>query len=413
MSDREALLRAIVAAREEDTPRLAFADWLDEHGNEDDRLRAEFIRVQIALLRLDAHSRAWRQAEARHKELADLRRRWVPLELADCPLYRVYEFERGFVGHIQVYVQARIEGLPGTPITHRYADFADGWFAAAPITSVGLFRDGLGSDGSIRGLLEHPTFRHVRRFDLTDCPLRTAEVRRLADAPNATGLRELVLTGSGIDSQSVRTLARRSGFTDLARLDLSRTQHVAPDALTELLDSARLGRLTDLNLGTNPHLGDETAALVAGSLVAPRLKRLNLSGCSIGPVGVRALLEDDRLARLESLVLSAGGNLPRAGTAAARAVARCRALVGLRELHLARQGIEDEGAVALARSPHLTSLRRLDLTGNHIGPPGLAALARAPFARGLYWLNLRYNNLVAADLDGVRDQFSPDTEIRV
>src|SRR5262249_55838582 len=89
--------------------------------------------------------------------------------------------------------------------------------------------------------------------------------------------------------------------------------NVSPDSLTELLDSARFGRLTDLSLRTNPHLGDETAALVARSAVAPRLKRLVLSECSIGPVGVRALLEDDRLAAPGSRPPSGGGGGPAGG----------------------------------------------------------------------------------------------------
>ena len=38
-----ALEAAIVAHADEDTPRLAYADWLDEHGDPD---RAAFIRVQ-------------------------------------------------------------------------------------------------------------------------------------------------------------------------------------------------------------------------------------------------------------------------------------------------------------------------------------------------------------------------------
>jgi uncharacterized protein (TIGR02996 family) len=46
MSDAAALLKATVAHAAWDTPRLAFADWLDEHGEAD---RAEFIRVQVAL----------------------------------------------------------------------------------------------------------------------------------------------------------------------------------------------------------------------------------------------------------------------------------------------------------------------------------------------------------------------------
>jgi uncharacterized protein (TIGR02996 family) len=40
------LLAAILDAPEEDTPRLIYADWLDEHG---DPARAEFVRVQCAL----------------------------------------------------------------------------------------------------------------------------------------------------------------------------------------------------------------------------------------------------------------------------------------------------------------------------------------------------------------------------
>ena len=48
MSDRTALLAAITATPAEDTPRLVFADWLDEHGESE---RAEFIRAQVGLAR--------------------------------------------------------------------------------------------------------------------------------------------------------------------------------------------------------------------------------------------------------------------------------------------------------------------------------------------------------------------------
>src|SRR5262245_45901678 len=46
MTDRDAFIRAICSAPEDDTVRLVFADWLEEHGEEE---RAEFIRVQIEL----------------------------------------------------------------------------------------------------------------------------------------------------------------------------------------------------------------------------------------------------------------------------------------------------------------------------------------------------------------------------
>jgi uncharacterized protein (TIGR02996 family) len=44
MTEREALVAAVIAEPEDDLPRLVYADWLDEHGESE---RAEFIRVQI------------------------------------------------------------------------------------------------------------------------------------------------------------------------------------------------------------------------------------------------------------------------------------------------------------------------------------------------------------------------------
>jgi uncharacterized protein (TIGR02996 family) len=46
----QTFLRAIVEAPSDDTPRLVYADWLDEHGQ---AARAEFIRVQCELAGLD------------------------------------------------------------------------------------------------------------------------------------------------------------------------------------------------------------------------------------------------------------------------------------------------------------------------------------------------------------------------
>jgi uncharacterized protein (TIGR02996 family) len=49
VSDEAALLAAIRTELEEDTPRLAYADWLDENNR---AARAEFIRVQIESARV-------------------------------------------------------------------------------------------------------------------------------------------------------------------------------------------------------------------------------------------------------------------------------------------------------------------------------------------------------------------------
>lgn len=46
MSERDAFIRSICEQPADDVARLVFADWLDEHGDEAQRARAEFIRVQ-------------------------------------------------------------------------------------------------------------------------------------------------------------------------------------------------------------------------------------------------------------------------------------------------------------------------------------------------------------------------------
>src|SRR5262249_13501753 len=46
MSERDDFLRAICASPDDDTVRLVYADWLEEHG---DAVRAEFIRLQCQL----------------------------------------------------------------------------------------------------------------------------------------------------------------------------------------------------------------------------------------------------------------------------------------------------------------------------------------------------------------------------
>jgi uncharacterized protein (TIGR02996 family) len=71
MSDHDALLRAICADPDDDTPRLVAADWLEEHGDAD---RAAFIRVQVELARLEAsgHGKSLEADDLRKKERGSL-----------------------------------------------------------------------------------------------------------------------------------------------------------------------------------------------------------------------------------------------------------------------------------------------------------------------------------------------------
>ncbi len=65
MNEREAFVRGIAANLYDDTPRLAFADWLDEHSEHD---RAEFIRVQCELEPMRDQYEIPRAAELHERE---------------------------------------------------------------------------------------------------------------------------------------------------------------------------------------------------------------------------------------------------------------------------------------------------------------------------------------------------------
>src|SRR5262245_14167815 len=129
MDERQALLRAICENPDDDTPRLVFADWLQEHGEED---RAEFIRLQCEAARLPTKDgrRAGlvRKAAAIQKRLG---KQWlselpVPdkehIGWPEAPGWLDGEtFDRGFPSHL--FVQTA-----GTLAKH-----ADKLFSATPV----------------------------------------------------------------------------------------------------------------------------------------------------------------------------------------------------------------------------------------------------------------------------------------
>ncbi len=65
MDDRAALLAAVCERPDDDTPRLVFADWCDDHGDSE---YARFIRTQVGLARIPEWDRLW--VRTRHRDPA-------------------------------------------------------------------------------------------------------------------------------------------------------------------------------------------------------------------------------------------------------------------------------------------------------------------------------------------------------
>ena len=86
-----ALLAAIRADPEDDLPRLAFADWLEEQGNPESLTRAEFIRAQLVEVAAGIGSPAAIDALLATSRILKRSQRW----LAGCDWLYDYRMSHG------------------------------------------------------------------------------------------------------------------------------------------------------------------------------------------------------------------------------------------------------------------------------------------------------------------------------
>ncbi|MGL4424542.1 MAG: TIGR02996 domain-containing protein, partial [Gemmataceae bacterium] len=112
--DADHFLAAIAAAPDDDTPRLIYADWLDDHA---DSARAEFIRIQCQLAQLDDVDPSRDGLEDRELELLrQHERKWFP----NWPFAHEWQFRRGFVHQ----VSAHQSNLPTLGVTATAVEWA-------------------------------------------------------------------------------------------------------------------------------------------------------------------------------------------------------------------------------------------------------------------------------------------------
>jgi uncharacterized protein (TIGR02996 family) len=295
MSDEDALLAAIAAHPDEDTPRLAYADWLDEHGR---HTRAEFVRVQIDVAAKETLPRVLQNRHVdvwkRNQELID--HHWDDILGPPADVLRTaarVEFRRGFVS--EVTVSLREFAHPDTGRALAALTPLPRVVASASVDSVRRF---LGFDPS-------QWFPESR----PDWPRHVVSAVRTEPAGDTDGddewgtytpdlqpftwprLDELDISGCRLGNENVAVLLQRGGFPALVDLDLSGND-LTDAAVWPLLFGSGLARqLTRLILGGNP-ITDFGARLLAEQWPAgadDRLKELNLRFAAIGQPGHQAL----------------------------------------------------------------------------------------------------------------------------
>jgi uncharacterized protein (TIGR02996 family) len=327
MDEAKALLRAICANPDEDTPRLVYADWLDEHGQSE---RAEFIRVQCALARIEGDNPQRPTLARREQALLKAHRdEWakeVPRELNN-PY-----FCRGFVESVYC---SKADAF----VKHGRALFANN-----PASEVWMY----GAEGPLRDAARCPHLARVRNLGVVNAHREGLEA--LLASQFATGLRGLYFQYLQVDSPRERL----ADFTPIL-------------ALPGLAPLKRLALCFS---------GFDTTEVRRFALlrVTSGLEELTLNCDSLSDTAVRVLTSMSFLAGLHTLQLQGA----RLSDASMGYLQSCPHLKGLRRLSLyGAKRVTKDGFRTLARGPYLQNLTDLDLRYTNLTDDDVWILARS------------------------------------
>ncbi len=412
MTDRESFIAAIAANPDNDTPRLAFADWLEEGG---DGSRAGFIRDQVRLAKLRPGT----------EEYLELYRRTGATLRANLPAW------------IQDACEAFGQPANWEPMRSRRSGLTIGIGKSGPDTTL-ISTDGLLHGSFERGFLENVTVNvHTHRDGLPmDRLLRENPITRLTLLFNSPKFRE---QDAVAPLRHIRALSVLGYFTEesaSAIFNSSVWQSLkflsivdrSSDAIQVLCRSPLSKRLQSLRIELHPANMDALSRFpldyslrelsvfpsalqinndwVAPDSIAglstlpfrPTLKKLALSYCTIRDAGLAQLARGDVWIRLRSLSLD--GN--RFGDPGWRDFVRGRRTPELRMLTASRNFLTNDGAIRLGESSLVETLEYVDLRGNRIEGKGAMALARSFADSPLKKLLLAGNPIRESDAAAVR-----------
>jgi uncharacterized protein (TIGR02996 family) len=290
MDERRSLLDAVIAAPDDDAPRLACAQWLDQQG---ERERAEFIRVQCALDPMPADDPRRPELQGREAELLE-QYGWIWAEELGTDITE-WVFRRGFIERVAMSLERpadRILAVLGkAPIRHvrdidQFCDL-DGVVDALPhlerLTGLEFWGLYAFKNSLVEQLLQSPHLRNLRTLILHhDRNGNLVKDQVLIDglaSPHRASLRELAVNvdGSwrGPSPAVIRAMAGSSYLADLRRLDLSNTR-LDVETVRALGTSPAFARLEALDLGgcrLTSEVWDTILQLVRGA----RLRWLRLT----------------------------------------------------------------------------------------------------------------------------------------
>ncbi len=411
MSDEAALLAAIVANAEDDTPRLVYADWLDEH---EAPIQAEFVRTQCRLASGSAADPDYPDLLEHYAELVARFSVAVKLTAPALPPGFIHQsdirhgadhFRRGFLHVASGEWSPDWYYTPPAPTNLQIDRVCDGLTPLVANTTVRhLVLDGLTADLLARVLVAPGVAA------LTGLTVQPAEfgwnagdaiVAALARAKAVAGLERLELDSAvtvaglcALDSakldrlhtlhvsdvqgraRDVPTLAQAKWFRGLRHVSASVVRTPRQSLLAAL---ARLPHLESLDVGFGQGFARKTFGTVTGF---PVLTRLTCNAVN-GAAGHLARGQFPRLAELVA---------PGVWPDAFRALLAAKWLSQLRVLDVSHGALTDASVVAFSQSTAAPHLRILRIGHNRFAKAGLMALTDGARFTNLTTLDIRTGN---------------------
>lgn len=417
MTDHDALVRAVCEFPDDDTPRLVYADFLEEHGEPD---RAAFVRAQVEL----ARTPAWepfavlcRHRKAEWSEEGRPFRHTLPAIPDGLGAgWPARPFRRGLGWRLEV----------GSLID--WDRLAPPLFEQAPIGEIVLNAKATLDD--LRRLAAcGSVLRQLRVVHLTGgSPVEA--VRVLCDAPDAVGLTDLYFhraSGAGMPELVedllqtplgrglkglhfrvgyesldllIRAIAGDGGAPRLERLSFATMGLHAGDTIGRLLGGPAARQLAEVDLRDNPL--DAAGVLHLLHHLPPAVHTLGLAGLvTAGPVLESFAREGGRFAAVRKLDLSRNVMTPRA----AGQLKRNESLAGLRSLAVRNCRVGERQLAHLTRARFWPNLVELDLRDNPIDDGGARHLLNAPIPPDLTVLLLTTGGLSGDTRTALREHF--------
>ncbi len=367
MTDLQALYAGICAHPDEDTPRLALADFLDEQGGDENVARADLIRTHCQLTREEPWSVPWRELRDRWRDISS---NITMLAQTEWPSWlrhlkgrvRGWAFERGLVGHLTLF-------------SKRFVSEGASYFEQDPVRSV-KFVTLASTMGSVKPdvLFACEHLARIAKLDFDGSELKDGDLNKLAASRHVKGVRWLGL----------------GGYNPFSHTALPKVLKAMPE-------------LTELSAVGNRRFANEHARALAKCPDFARVTTLDLTNCGVGADGVAALVSSKHAPPLTVLRLSpeveyddnynvTTGSERADGVQVAEALAASKSLGKLRELDLNYRNIGPDGLKLIAgAAKSLPALRELSLQGCGLTLEAVTALAKSALGPRLLYLNLQFN----------------------